>query len=213
MVVTWSGAGAIHELAQEIADCRICRDCPRPGSTPLPHEPYPIAVLSDQAHVLIASQAPGMRAHKSGVPFDDASGVRLREWLGVDWDTFYNPRNFAILPMGFCFPGYDAHGSDMAPRRECAPAWRERALSLMPQVQLILTIGSYAQKWHFGNGAVRSMTETVADWRSILDASTSPKLLPLPHPSWRNSSWLKRNPFFERDLLPVLQSRIKLLIS
>ncbi|OLP61543.1 uracil-DNA glycosylase [Xaviernesmea oryzae] len=199
-----------------MAGCRLCRDAPLGGpERALPHEPRPIFVLSARAPILIASQAPGIRAHDSGVPFNDPSGNRLRQWLGVDRDRFYDPDRFAILPMGFCFPGHDRHGGDLPPRKECAPAWRAEALAAMPGVRLILTIGAYAQAYHLGPKS--SMTETVAGWRDILAATQGhnslPAILPLPHPSWRNSAWLKRNPWFEADLVPELQRRVRTLIS
>jgi uracil-DNA glycosylase len=191
----------IEALAAEITRCRLCRDAPAGGiERRLPHEPRPVAVLSAKARILIAGQAPGLRVHESGLPFNDASGDRLRDWLGVDREQFYNPDNFAILPMGFCFPGYDRHGSDLPPRRECAPLWRDRALSVMPQIELVLAIGAHAQAWHLGRKA--PMTETVRDWRRPIEQG----VLPLPHPSWRNTGWLKRNPWFEMDLLPELRT-------
>lgn len=189
--------------------CRVCRDAPI--STPLPHEPRPIFVASAEAKILIASQAPGIRAHLSGVPFQDPSGIRLRQWLGVDEATFYDARNFAILPMGFCFPGHDSQKGDLPPRRECAPIWQRPALGLMPQIELILVIGIHAHQFHLGRGA--SMTETVKDWRSILHGSSRPRVLPLPHPSWRNSGWLKRNPWFDGELLPELKAEVEKLIA
>lgn len=191
----------IDALAGEIARCRLCRDAPAGGPERcLPHEPRPVAVLSGKARILIAGQAPGLRVHESGLPFNDASGDRLRDWLGVDRAQFYNADNFAILPMGFCFPGYDKYGSDLPPRRECAPLWRARALSLMTQVELVLAIGSYAQAWHLGGKT--PMAERVRDWRRHLEGG----VLPLPHPSWRNTGWLKRNPWFEAELLPELRA-------
>jgi uracil-DNA glycosylase len=129
-------------LSAAIAACRLCRDAPARGPADrLPHEPRPVAVISDTARILIAGQAPGLRVHESGLPFNDASGDRLRTWLGVTRAEFYDPQKFAIVPMGFCFPGYDAHGSDLPPRRECAPLWRARIMAAMPQVELVLAIG------------------------------------------------------------------------
>lgn len=204
----------LQALCSEIAACRLCRDAPAKGGVDrLPHEPRPVATLSSTARILIAGQAPGLRVHESGLPFNDASGDRLRQWLNVDRDSFYNPDHFAMLPMGFCFPGYDAAGSDLPPRRECAPLWRQRAMDAMPQIELILTIGQYAQAWHLGAERMASMTETVAEWRRYLLTNRSPAILPLPHPSWRNSGWLKRHPWFEAELLPVLQERVKILVS
>ncbi|MFT4000675.1 MAG: uracil-DNA glycosylase family protein [Rhizobium sp.] len=203
----------LQVLRSAIAACRLCRDMPAKGEADrLPHEPRPVVTLSSTARILIAGQAPGLRVHESGLPFNDASGDRLRQWLAVDRESFYNPDHFAIVPMGFCFPGYDAAGSDLPPRRECAPLWRQRVMDAMPQIELILTIGQYAQAWHLGAQRMASMTETVAEWRRYLLTNRSPAILPLPHPSWRNSGWLKRNPWFESELLPVLQQRVKTLL-
>lgn len=196
---------AIAALSARISACRLCRDA---AERPLPHEPRPVAILSDRARVLIAGQAPGLRVHETGIPFNDASGDRLRQWLDVSREQFYNPDKFAILPMGFCFPGYDAKGSDLPPRRECAPAWRQQALDLMPGIALVLTIGSYAQKWHMGRAA-GSMTQTVLDWRRHIELG----VLPLPHPSWRNTGWLRRNPWFEAELLPELRQQVSRWIA
>ncbi len=201
-------------LRSAIAACRLCRDAPAKGEADrLPHEPRPVATLSSTARILIAGQAPGLRVHESGLPFNDASGDRLRQWLAVNRKSFYNPDHFAIMGMGFCFPGYDAAGSDLPPRKECAPLWRQQAMDAMPQIELILTIGQYAQAWHLGAERMGSMTETVSQWRRYLLTNRSPAILPLPHPSWRNSGWLKRHPWFETELLPVLQQRVKTLLS
>ncbi|TIV08170.1 MAG: uracil-DNA glycosylase family protein, partial [Mesorhizobium sp.] len=164
---------------------------------------------SSSAGILIASQAPGTKVHVLGMPFTDASGDRLRNWLGVSSEDFYDTTKFAIVPMGFCFPGQDAKGGDLPPRRECAAAWRAPLMALMPRIDLVLTIGSYAQSWHMGAARRPSLTETVMDWRTIWDVPSNPKVLPLPHPSWRNTGWLKRNPWFEMDLLPFLRSEIR----
>jgi uracil-DNA glycosylase len=207
-----SGEDGLDGLRAGISACRICRDAPLRGiADRLPHEPRPVAVLSARARVLIAGQAPGLRVHESGLPFDDASGDRLRQWLDVDRPTFYDRDRFAIVPMGFCFPGYDAKGSDLPPRRECAPAWRERAISAMPQIELVLAVGSYAQAWHMGASRRESMTETVRNWRDGLARQGRPAVLPLPHPSWRNTGWIRRNGWFEEELLPELRRRIKML--
>lgn len=200
----------LEDLLARIRACRICRDAP--DARPLPHEPRPVVVASSTARVLIAGQAPGLRVHQSGIPFDDRSGDRLRDWLGVTRETFYDPANFAIVPMGFCFPGYDAEGADLPPRRECAPAWRAPLLAAMPQVELVLTIGQYAQAWHLGGARAASLTQTVAGWRTIFETPGQPRQLPLPHPSWRNSGWLRRNPWFEAELLPVLRHEIAIRI-
>ncbi|WP_457583384.1 uracil-DNA glycosylase family protein [Ensifer canadensis] len=201
-------------LRAAIAACRICRDQPARGPEDrLPHEPRPVAVISSSARVLIAGQAPGLRVHESGLPFNDASGDRLRQWLAVDRETFYNRDKLAIAPMGFCFPGYDAHGSDLPPRRECAPFWRSSVMAAMPQLELVLAIGHYAQRWHIGPDCPKSMTETVVGWRRYAMRNAVPAILPLPHPSWRNTGWLKRNPWFEAEVLPFLRERVGLLIG
>jgi len=193
-------------LAERIRACRICRDVP--AGPPLPHEPRPVVVPSSTARILIAGQAPGTRVHASGIPFDDASGDRLRDWLGVSREEFYDPARFAIAAMGFCFPGQDAKGGDLPPRRECAPAWRADLLALMPQIELVLAIGLHAQTWHLGPLRRGSLTQTVMDWRAILKASSRPQIIALPHPSWRNSGWIKRNPWFETELLPFLRAAV-----
>lgn len=203
----------VEALSRTIAACRICRDVPARGiEDRLPHEPRPVATLSTKAKILIAGQAPGLRVHESGLPFNDASGDRLRDWLGVNRDEFYNPDNFAILPMGFCFPGYDEKGHDLPPRRECAPLWRRAAVNAMPQIELVLAIGLHAQKWHMGKMVSASMTQTVHNWRQSYQVNTSPRIFPLPHPSWRNSGWLKRNEWFATELLPVLRQHVDSLI-
>ena len=202
---------ALAAMLRRIRACRICRDTPI--GRPLPHEPRPVVVASSRARVLIAGQAPGTRVHASGVPFDDRSGDRLRDWLGVDRARFYDADNFAIVPMGFCFPGLDAKGGDLPPRRECAPAWRAPLLDLMPGIELVLAVGGYAQAWHMGRRRGASLTETVAGWRTALAAGASPRVLPLPHPSWRNTAWLKRNPWFEAELVPVLRHEIAIRLS
>jgi uracil-DNA glycosylase len=203
-----------EELDSFTARVRACRICvENPIGRPLPHEPHPVLRPSSSARILIASQAPGTKVHISGMPFTDASGDRLRYWLGVGSEEFYDTSKFAIVPMGFCFPGQDAKGGDLPPRRECAPAWRAPLMALMPRIDLVLTIGIYAQSWHMGTARRPSLTETVMDWRAIWDAPGNPKVLPLPHPSWRNSGWLKKNPWFEMDLLPFLRSEIRYRLS
>ncbi|WP_287337063.1 uracil-DNA glycosylase family protein [Mesorhizobium sp.] len=197
----------LENFAARVRACRICVE--NPIGRPLPHEPRPVLRPSSSARILIASQAPGTKVHMSGMPFTDASGDRLRNWLGVSNEEFYDTTKFAIVPMGFCFPGQDAKGGDLPPRRECAVAWRAPLMALMPRIDLVLTIGSYAQSWHMGAARRPSLTETVMDWRTIWGAPSNPKVLPLPHPSWRNTGWLKRNPWFEMDLLPFLRSEIR----
>lgn len=200
----------LDSLAAQVRACRICVE--QPQGRPLPHEPRPVVRLSSTAKILIAGQAPGTKVHLSGLPFDDASGDRLRAWLGVTRDEFYDSGKFAILPMGFCFPGQDAKGGDLPPRRECAPAWRRELFDAMPQVELVLAIGLYAQAWHLGDARSGSLTETVENWRWIVDATGNPQVLPMPHPSWRNTGWLKKNLWFERDLLPFLRHEVDRLL-
>jgi uracil-DNA glycosylase len=206
MMQNHSDTEPMASLRAAIAACRICCDT---RARPLPHEPRPVAVLSASARILIAGQAPGLRVHETGIPFNDASGDRLRDWLAVTREQFYDPANFAILPMGFCFPGYDAHGSDLPPRKECAPLWRRPALEAMPQIELVLAVGGYAQRWHLREAAAKTMTETVRDWRRHMEAG----ILPLPHPSWRNTGWLRKNPWFELELLPELRSKVSRWIA
>ncbi|MCO6385556.1 uracil-DNA glycosylase family protein [Aliihoeflea sp. 40Bstr573] len=200
--------GNAEEFVRRIRLCRICRD--KPLKTPLPHEPRPVVVASSTARVLIAGQAPGTRVHATGLPFNDRSGDRLRDWMGVTREEFYDPALFAIVPMGFCFPGQDDKGGDLPPRRECAPAWRAPLLATTPQIELVLAIGLHAQRWHLGREFGTSLTSNVESWRAIFLRNTHPRILPLPHPSWRNTGWLKRHPFFESELLPVLRREIRL---
>jgi uracil-DNA glycosylase len=187
--------------------CRICRDAPRHG-LPLPHEPRPIIQASPRARLCLAGQAPGTRVHASGIPFTDPSGVRLRGWLGMDEATFHDPDKLAIVPMGGCYPGLDAKGGDLPPRRECAPAWRARLMAALPNVEMILLVGQYAMRWHLGPDWNGSLTRTVEDWRQVHGADRHPRLLPLPHPSWRNNAWLSRNPWFEAEVLPLLRAEV-----
>ncbi len=167
----------------------------------------PIFQINPSAKILIAGQAPGLAAHLSGIPFDDASGRRLRNWLDIDEEAFYRSSNFAILPMGFCYPGRGRSG-DLPPRPECAPLWRERILSFMPNIELTLVIGQYAKAWHLPESKSLNLTETVADWRRYW-----PDRLPLSHPSPRNNIWLKKNQWFEQDVVPALRRRVKGLIN
>ncbi|MEM0989593.1 MAG: uracil-DNA glycosylase family protein [Pseudomonadota bacterium] len=194
----------LARLELEISSCRRCAD--RFQATATRHAPRPVLYPSRTARLLIVGQAPGARVHASGVPFDDRSGDRLRDWLGVDRATFYDRRRVAIVPMGFCFPGYDARGSDLPPPPLCADTWRQQVLDQMPQVELTLLIGQYAQAWHLGKSRKKTLTETVAAWRDY-----GPAYLPMPHPSWRNTAWLKRNPWFEDEVLPWLKAQVALL--
>ncbi|MEQ9519084.1 MAG: uracil-DNA glycosylase family protein [Parvibaculum sp.] len=191
----------VAKLLKDVRSCQVCVSSDKPK--PLPHKPRPVLRVSRTARICIAGQAPGTRVHASGLPFDDPSGDRLREWLGVDRDTFYDEKLFAIVPMGFCFPGLDAKGGDLPPRKECAPLWRERVFEALPNVKLTLVIGQYAQAWHLGDGKKKTLTETVENWRDYM-----PDKLALPHPSWRNNVWLKKNAWFEDDVLPVLRKEV-----
>jgi uracil-DNA glycosylase len=200
-------AEQLESLAAAIRACRICRD--RPLGQPLAHEPRPVFRVSETATICIASQAPGTRVHASGKPFTDPSGDRLRAWMGVDAATFYDESRIAIVPMGFCFPGQDANGGDLPPRRECAPAWRSGLFAALPRIEFLLAVGSYAHAWHLGPLARPTLTETVAAWRQIMAATSGPIVIPLPHPSWRNNGWIKRNPWFEAELIPVVRQEIR----
>ena len=189
---------SLESLERRISACRLCAD--RFAETATAHAPRPVAWLSATARILIAGQAPGARVHESGRPFTDPSGDRLRDWMGVDDATFYDRRRIAILPMAFCFPGYDAKGADLPPPRLCADHWRDRALAAMPQLRLTLLVGGYAQRWHLGT---RNVTDAVRAWRDH-----APAIIPLPHPSWRNTSWLRKNLWFTAELLPELRARM-----
>ena len=202
-------ASALDRLVTEIRGCRKCVEDPR--GKPLPHPPRPVLRVSRTARLAIAGQAPGTRVHASGMPFTDPSGDRLRSWMAVTPDEFYDVSRIAIIPMGFCFPGLDAAGGDLPPRPECAPLWRSRVLALMPQLELILLVGLYAQRWHIGSKG--SLTDTVAGWRDIAAKPGKPRVIPLPHPSWRNNTWLKKNAWFEQDLLPELRRDVRALLD
>lgn len=207
-----SGPETLDDVLVELRACRICRDDPVYPPR-LPHEPRPVIQAEASARLLIASQAPGTRVHASGRPFTDRSGDRLRDWLGLDQARFYDASRVAIVPMGHCFPGLDGKGGDLPPRRECAPAWRSRVLAGLPEIELILVIGRYAQAWHLGRKAAADLTATVTDWRGIFAEERRPRILPLPHPSWRNNGWLRKNPWFEAELVPVLRAEVARLVG
>ncbi|WP_131835069.1 uracil-DNA glycosylase family protein [Ancylobacter aquaticus] len=206
-------------LVTLLADIRACRFCVEtPRGTPLPHAPRPVLHVGARARILIAGQAPGTRVHASGQSFTDASGDRLRGWLGVDSETFYDENRIAVAAMGFCFPGQDAKGGDLPPRRECASLWHDRLFAARPPFDLIVAVGASAQAYHLRRlGLERfvggGLTERVERWREIWDAHAQPRLLPLPHPSWRNSGWLRRHPWFEAELVPVLRTEVARLVG
>ncbi|AVW91969.1 uracil-DNA glycosylase family protein [Celeribacter baekdonensis] len=190
-------------LTQEIRACRLCAD--RFAATATAHRPRPVVWFRPTARILIAGQAPGARVHDSGRPFTDASGDRLRAWLGLDEETFYDRDRIAIVPMGFCFPGYDAKGADIAPPKLCRDTWHDQVMNALGEVDLILPVGVHAIRYHLG--VKTSLTETVRNWRNWRDHA--PRVFPLPHPSWRNTGWLKKNPWFEAELLPELRVRLR----
>lgn len=187
-------------LSKVLKDARACTLC----ADNLPLGPRPVLRAAGASRLLIIGQAPGTKVHESGVPWDDKSGDRLREWLGVEKDIFYDDSRVAIVPMGFCYPGRDAKGGDLPPRKECAPMWHPLLLPLLPNIDLTLLVGAYAQAHYLTSKRKKTLTDTVAAWRDYL-----PKFLPLPHPSWRNTAWLKKNPWFERELVPELQKRAR----
>ena len=188
----------LDRLLESVRACSICRDLPR--------GPKPLLQAGRKAKILIAGQAPGSKTHDKGRPFDDASGKRLRQWLGVTEDQFYDPELFAIIPMGFCFPG-TGKGGDLPPRAECEKQWRQPLLDLLPDRSLTLVLGQYALDWHLGNRKSKTLTETVRRWKEFW-----PDHMPLPHPSPRNIRWFKTNPWFEDSILPILQDRVKQLV-
>lgn len=192
------------DLPAEIAACRLC--AARFAATATAHAPRPVVWFRPGARLLIAGQAPGGRVHASGRPFTDASGDRLRDWTGLSPETFYDLNRVAIVPMAFCFPGYDARGADLPPPPLCAATWRARVMATLPDLRLTLLVGGAAIRWHLG---ARDVTATVADWRS----HAARGIFPLPHPSWRNTAWLKRNPWFAEGLLPDLRAAVKEVIG
>jgi len=192
------------DLKDDIAACRICAD--RFAATATRHAPRPVVWFNGPPRILIASQAPGARVHAAQTPFWDKSGDRLRDWLGIGHDDFYDRDRVAIVPMAFCFPGYNAAGSDLPPPRVCAATWRQPIMDSLGDIPLTLLIGGYAQGWHLG-GKV-GVTDRVAAWRDH-----APRVFCLPHPSWRNTAWLNRNPWFATDLLPVLRARVQEVLS
>jgi uracil-DNA glycosylase len=188
------------ELERVLRDARACRVC----AADLPLGPRPIVRARATARLLIVGQAPGTRVHETGIPWNDPSGDRLRDWLDVDKEAFYDQDRIAIVPMGFCYPGRNPRGGDNPPRPECAPLWHPPLLAALPAVGLTLLVGLYAQRRYLGARRRNNLTETVRAW-----ADYGPVYMPLPHPSWRNTAWLKRNPWFEVELLPELRARVR----
>ncbi len=192
---------ALTQLLREVRACRLCEQH-------LPLGPRPILRASVSARILIVGQAPGTRVHETGVPWNDPSGARLREWMGVDRDTFYDETRIAIIPIGMCYPGRNSRSGDKPPRPECAPHWHPRLRPMLPNVRLTILAGQYAHRYYLEKKAKGSLTETVAAWREFI-----PEFVPLPHPSWRNTGWLNRNPWFEREILAYLRRRIRSLLK
>ena len=191
----------LDTLLTEIRACQVC-------AAELPLGPRPVLRAKRSARLIIVGQAPGTKVHESGVPWNDASGDRLRDWLDLDHDTFYDAGRIAIIPMGFCYPGRLEKGGDAPPRPECAPLWHPKLRPLLPKASLTLLVGSYAQAYYLPDARKRTMTETVRAWRDYL-----PDLLPTPHPSWRTTFWLKKNPWFEAELVPDLRRRVHELLA
>jgi uracil-DNA glycosylase len=195
------GPDVLEDLLREIRQCTRC-------AADLPLGPRPVLRAASSARLMIVGQAPGTRVHESGIPWNDPSGERLRDWLQVGREVFYDESRIAIVPMGFCYPGVDRNGGDKPPRPECARHWHPQIAPHLPNLELTLLIGSYAQKYYLGDRRARTMTETVRRWRGFL-----PRFLPLPHPSWRNTAWLRKNPWFDEEVLPELRAQVRGLIG
>lgn len=191
---------SLSTMLKEVRACDIC-------VAALPHGTRPVLQAGAEARILIAGQAPGRKVHESGVLFDDPSGDRLRDWLQIDRDDFYDPDKLAILPMGFCYPGTGKSG-DLPPRPECAPQWRQPLLDLLPNIELTLVVGQYAQTHHLPDNPHKNLTETVRAWQDFW-----PQALPLPHPSPRNNIWMRKNPWFQEDVLPALRRAVHRILS
>ncbi len=200
---------ALKAHAEKIRACRLCVEAP--DGAPLPHQPRPVLRVSATARLLIAGQAPGVRVHASGLPFDDPSGDRLRRWMGIDRLQFYDEAKIAIVPMGFCFPGRDAKGSDLPPRRECRARWHDGLFALMPQIETILAVGRPAQDYHcarLGQALPKKLRLDEIVRLFATSEAARPRIVALPHPSWRNSGWLKRHLWFEDEIVPLLRARV-----
>ena len=193
-----------------LAEARACTLC----AAHLPLGPRPVLVATPAARLLIIGQAPGTKVHETGVPWNDPSGDRLRDWLGIGRDTFYGDPRIAIVPMGFCYPGRDAKGGDLPPRRECTKLWHDRLFSQLQQIELYVLVGQYAHRWHLRERAEKRVSDTVANWRNYaLERSDAAPSIPLPHPSWRNNAWLRKNPWFETEVLPHLRGEVRRLLD
>lgn len=191
----------LEKLLRKVRACTACQAF-------LPHCTNPIIRAKTTARILIVGQAPGSKVHKTSIPWNDRSGDRLREWLNLDRDIFYDDSKIAIMPMGFCYPGVDKNGGDKPPRRECAPLWHAKIKAHLPEVQITLLVGSYAQRYYLSDKMKDNLNDTVTAFEEYL-----PHFLPLPHPSWRNTGWLKKNPWFLQKLVPVLQARVKEILK
>ncbi|MGI8568142.1 MAG: uracil-DNA glycosylase family protein [Methylocella sp.] len=191
---------SLKRILREVRACRICE-------TELPLGPRPVLQLASTARLLIIGQAPGRKVHQSGIPWNDASGDRLRDWLKLDRSAFFDEARVAILPMGFCYPGAGENGADKPPRPECAPRWHERLLKRLPDLQLTLLVGQYAHRHYLGTGRKTAMTETVRAY-----SQHGPQFFPLPHPSWRSAIWMQKHPWFEEAVIPELRKAVRKLI-
>jgi len=187
---------ALDKILPQIGACTVCAEH-------LPHPPRPVVQIGGGARIVIIGQAPGSKVQESGIPWNDQSGDRLREWTGLAGEAFYDPARVALMPMGFCYPGA-ANGADLPPRPECAPLWHERVLAQLNSVRLTLLVGIHAQGYYLTSAGKATMTETVRGF-----ADHGPALFPLPHPSWRSTGWMRRNPWFESDVLPALRTRVR----
>ena len=193
----------ISTLDTLLGEIRACRAC----AEDLPHQPRPVVMVSAETRILICGQAPGRRVHESGVPFTDPSGDRLRQWMGVDTETFYGRAEIGVAAMAFCFPGTNPKGGDFPPPPRCATLWRTQRLAALPKVERVLLVGGYAQTWALKDRAKNNMTQTVRSWRDY-----GPNILPTPHPSWRNTAWLKKNPWFDAEVTPYLRQRVQAIL-
>jgi len=191
---------SLDKLVKEIKACNLCTDH-------LPLGPRPVIQVGSLARILIVGQAPGRRVHETGIPFNDPSGERLRLWMGINKEEFYDKDKVALVPMGFCFPGTGKSG-DLPPRPECADTWREKLLEQLPNIELTIVIGQYAQGWHFGSSNKQNLTETVKSWKEFW-----PNAIPLPHPSPRNNIWLRKNAWFENEVIPALQKAVNAILD